>query len=149
MRDRIFYSIEEINQAIAEQLTPYNKLLFKGKDYSREDRFSEEQSLLGPLPNERFQWKKTRWMTVMKNCHIRLAEDKHYYSIPYRYIGSKVKMEYTQKQVSVYHNYQRIAFHERNFRHFGYSTAKEHLPSTHQFVSEWSAEKFINWAEGH
>lgn len=148
LRDRIFYSVEEINQAIGEQLILYNKALFKGKDYSREDRFVEEQPLLGPLSNERFQLKKTRWMTVMKNCHIRLSEDKHYYSVPYRYIGSKVKIVYTQKQVSIYHNYQRIAIHERNFRHFGYSTIKEHLPSTHQFVSEWSAEKFISWAEG-
>ena len=92
--------------------------------------------------------KQFRWMKVMKNCHIRLSQDKHYYSVPYRHIGHKVKIEYTQNQVSVYHNFQRIAFHTRNRRPYGYSTIKEHLPSHHRFVSEWSAEKFLSWAGG-
>lgn len=148
LRNRIFYSVEEINQAIAELLEHYNDLAFQGKNFSRRDRFKEEQHLLSPLPTERFEVVKSCWMTVMKNCHIRLAQDKHYYSVPYHYIGNKVKLEYTQKQVSIYHNFQRIAFHMRDYRHFGYSTIKEHLPSTHQFVSEWSVEKFTRWAQG-
>jgi transposase len=148
LRNQIFYSIDELNQAIAVQLKHYNEYLFQGKDYSRSERFTEEKPLLTPLPSDRFMLSKSCRMQVMKNSHIRLSEDKHYYSVPYRYIGSRVKVEYSEKQVTIYSNHQRIATHPRNYRHYGYSTVKEHLPSAHQFVSEWSAEKFIHWASG-
>jgi hypothetical protein len=29
---------------------------------------------------------------------------------------------------------------------YGYTTLPDQMPSHHRFVSEWSAEKFINWA---
>jgi transposase len=148
LRDRLFYSLQQLNQAISEQLEVHNHTPLQGRDYSRRDRFRQEQPHLLSLPAERFQMKQFRWMKVMKNCHIRLSQDKHYYSVPYRHIGHKVKIEYTQNQVSVYHNFQRIAFHTRNRRPYGYSTIKEHLPSHHRFVSEWSAEKFLSWAGG-
>lgn len=148
LRDKTFYSLQELNGAIRDELEKHNHTLFQAKDFSRRDRFAEEQLHLLALPTEHYEMKKIRWMQVMKNCHIRLGEDKHYYSVPYRYIGHKVKIEYTQAQVSIYHNFQRIAFHTRNYRSYGYSTIKQHLPSHHRFVSDWSAEKFINWAAG-
>lgn len=148
LRDQVFYSLEELNRAITDQLEEHNNTRFQGREYSRTDRFKQEQSHLLPLPVEPFQMKKVCWMKVMKNCHIRLGEDKHYYSVPYRYISKKVKVEYAQNQVSIYHNFQRIAFHTRNGRPYGYSTIKEHLPSHHRFVSEWSAQKFLSWAAG-
>jgi hypothetical protein len=83
----------------------------------------------------------------MKNCHILISDDKHYYSVPYMYIGKKVKIVYTQKEVSVFFNNQRIAYHKRDVTRFGYTTIKEHLPSTHQFVSDWNPRRFISWAE--
>ena len=82
----------------------------------------------------------------MKNSHIHLSDDKHYYSIPYRFIGKKVKMVYSTSQVSVYYNKERIAFYKRDIKQFGYTTTKEHLPSAHQFVSDWSPDKFLSWA---
>jgi hypothetical protein len=37
--------------------------------------------------------------------------------------------------------------HERDIKPFSYTTLPDHLPSTHQFVSQWTPEKFIQWAE--
>ena len=82
----------------------------------------------------------------MKNCHIQLSDDKHYYSVPYRYIGKKVKMVYTISGVAAYYNKERIAFHQRDPRRFTYTTTKEHLPSAHQFVSDWNPDYFLSWA---
>lgn len=84
----------------------------------------------------------------MKNCHVRLCDDKHYYSVPYRYIGEKVKLSYTSKQISIYLKGERIAFHLRDRKPYKYTTIRDHLPSQHQFVSEWNPEKFISWAVG-
>lgn len=82
----------------------------------------------------------------MKNCHIQLREDKHYYSVPHRFIGKKVKLVYSASNVSIFLNHERIALHRRNLRNFTYSTIKEHLPWSHQFVADWNPAKFISWA---
>jgi hypothetical protein len=38
-----------------------------------------------------------------------------------------------------------IASHKRIKSPYNYTTDKEHLASTHRFVSEWTAERFLNW----
>ena len=63
-------------------------------------------------------------------------------------LASKVKMVYSSSTVSFFYNKERIAFHKRNQKQFGYSTIKEHLPSSHQFVSDWNPDKFLSWAAG-
>jgi hypothetical protein len=82
----------------------------------------------------------------MKNNHVCLAEDKHYYSVPYRYIGKKVAILYTQGLVEVYYRYDCIATHTRNLKLYGYTTNEDHLASHHQFNSDWTPEKFIQRA---
>ena len=41
---------------------------------------------------------------------------------------------------------RRIAYHLRDRIPYKYTTVKDHLPSSHQFVSEWNPGKFIEWA---
>lgn len=74
-----------------------------------------------------------------------MGEDKNYYSVPYKYIGKKVKIIYTSETVEIYYNYKRIALHKRILKKYIYTTIKDHLPSHHKFVSEWSSKKFIKW----
>jgi len=144
-----FFSLEDLNQAILCCIEKHNCMLFQGKDYSRKQAFEEaERQTLHPLPGERYEIKKTNLVTVMKNSHVQLREDKHYYSTPYRYIGEKVKLSYTSKDVSIYLKGERIAWHLRERNPYKYTTVKEHLPSHHRFVSEWTPEKFTRWAEG-
>jgi transposase len=85
---------------------------------------------------------------VMKNGHVCLGTDKHYYSVPYRFIGKKVKLLYSNSTVEVFYNYERIAFHQRFKSQYNYTTLPEHLASTHRFVTEWTPERFLNWAAG-
>jgi hypothetical protein len=30
----------------------------------------------------------------------------------------------------------------------GYTSVKDHMPSTHRFVSDWNPDFFLNWAKG-
>ena len=53
---------------------------------------------------------------------------------------------YTKSTVEIYYKYNRIAVHKRNYKPYIYNTTPEHLASTHQFVAEWSATRFIDWA---
>lgn len=48
--------------------------------------------------------------------------------------------------MEVYHNQRRIALHDRVLAKYGYITIKEHLPSSHQYLTEWNPTKFMHWA---
>lgn len=83
----------------------------------------------------------------MNNGHVLLSEDRHYYSVPYIHIRKKVKLSYTEKTVEIFLGYNRIAVHPRLKSPYNYSTIKEHLATTHQFITEWNPERFISWAD--
>ena len=52
---------------------------------------------------------------------------------------------YTSANVEIYYKYNRIALHQRNYKAYNYTTIKEHLASTHQFITDWTPQRFINW----
>lgn len=149
LRNQVFYSLASLNKAIAQRLVLHNGQCFQQRPESRQQLFEQsEKHLLTPLPSQRYEIKSFKEVTVMKTGHIQLCEDKHYYSVPYRFIGSKVKVIYSSSQVSIFCNKERIAYHLRNIKRHGYSTIKEHLSSSHQFVTEWNPDKFTSWAQG-
>jgi transposase len=147
LRNRVFHTLAELNQAIRELLDEHNQLLFQGKDYSRRSYFeSVEKQMLLPLPNQHYQLRSFSFGKVHPNCHVLLKEDKHHYSVPYYLTGKQVKFIYTDETVEIYHPHKRMAVHVRNLRKYGYSTQKEHLPANQQWVSEWSVEYFVERA---
>lgn len=147
--DSVFYNLTDLNEAILELLDVHNRTKLQRRNYSRHDFFEEvEKSELLPLPASKYEIKEYKRLTVNKNCHIYLSCDKHYYSVPYKYIGKKVQVIYTNSNVEIYLDYKRVAFHKRDYNLYKYTTIKEHLPSHHQFVSDWSPGFFINWAKG-
>jgi transposase len=139
--------LEALNAAIRLALEEHNNAHLRGRNYSRRQQFDEvERSALMPLPTLRYELKKHQYATVAKNGHVGLSADKHYYSVPYRFIGKKVKLLYSRHSVEIYYNYERIALHQRIKSAYQYSTEKDHLASAHRFVSEWTPERFISWA---
>jgi hypothetical protein len=122
-------------------------MAFKGRSYSRRQQFEElERHTLKILPQYRYEYKQQLLVTVMKNGHVSLGTDKHYYSVPYRFIGKKVKLLYTSSQVEIFYKYERIAIHSRQYRKYHYTTNNEHLASAHRYLSDWTPEKFIEEA---
>ena len=147
LRHQTFHSKAALNKAILILLEQHNKMSFRGRDYSRYSLFEDvEKHTLKPLPIKKYELKQYAKGTVHKNSHIYLNKDKHYYSVPYKHIGNKIKIVYSDSLIEIYHKQVRIALHSRNKKKYGYTTTKEHMPSHHQFVSEWSPEKFISWA---
>lgn len=149
LRNTIFFSLEELNRAILVLLEEHNATLLRGRNYSRRQQFEQvERMALAALPALRYELKNQLYATVMKNGHVSLGIDKHYYSVPYRFMGKKVKLMFSQSTVEVFYHYERIALHERIKSPYQYTTQKEHMASTHRFVSEWTPERFTGWAEG-
>lgn len=148
VRTSVHHSLEALNAAIRPALEAHNNALLRGRNYSRRGQFEEvERTALAPLPPLRYELKKHLFATVAKNGHVGLSVDRHYYSVPYRFIGKKVKLLYSRHSVEIYYNYERIALHRRHKSPYQYSTQKEHLASTHRFVAEWTPERFSAWAE--
>ena len=146
--DRKFYDLESLNAAIRSALELHNNKLFSGRTYSRREQFEDiERETLSPLNPLRYEIKRQSIVTVMKNGYVRLGEDIHYYSVPYKYIGKKVKVLYTANRVEVYYRYQAIASHKRDRQNYHYTTNSDHLASQHKYITEWSPEIFIKKAE--
>ena len=147
IRNRIFYSLKELNLAIAEQLEIYNAKPMQKLNISRRELFEQtEKATLQPLAAEKYTRKEFRRYRVQFNYHIHLSDDKHYYSVPYRYRAKQVLVIFTSAVVEIFYNNQRIAFHKRDRTPNGYSTVKEHMPSHHKAYSDWNPQRLINWA---
>jgi transposase len=147
IRQKTYTSLDELNRDILIALEAHNNRYFQGRNYSRRQLFEEiERPALQPLPLFRYGIKSKRVATVMKNNHICLGEDKHYYSVPYHYIGKRVNVLYNVGSVDIYYRNERIASHKRDPRPFLYTTDPNHLASKHNFMTDWTPEKFIERA---
>ena len=148
LRNRVFYSIEDLNSAIFKLLEEYNGKPMQRIKLSRTELFNEvEKSVLKPLPLNLFEFRMYARLTVAFNYHIFLSKDKHYYSVPFQYIKKKVEVRYNDSEVEIYYDNVRIASHKRSYKANGYTTNKDHMPPHHKFYASWSPEKFLSWAE--
>ena len=147
LRNQLFFDLVSMNQAIKEKNREHTQTRMQQKPYTREELFlAEEKASLKPLPLQPFELKYYRQLKVAHNNHIYLAQDKHYYSVPYTYTGSKVKVIYTRTMVCIYTKGEQIAIHPRDYRPGKYTTLPEHLCSHHQHYLKRSPRYYIDKA---
>jgi transposase len=148
LRNEQFFDIQSLNKAISQRIKAHNQTRMQQKPYCREEKFlADEQQCLQALPDNAFEIKHYKEYKVAKNNHIYLAEDKHYYSVPYQWTGKQAKVVYTRTMIYIYAKGQQIAIHPRNHKPGCYSTVKEHLCSHHQHYLDRSPDYYINKAE--
>jgi transposase len=140
-------TLKELNKQILQHLREHNEHPIKGIDQSRSQRWVVERHALQPLADQRFELRTTRRVTVMKNCHVLLSEDKHYYSAPHELVGKQVKLTYSRSHVWIYDNYLLVAQHSRVRSKGNYTTERSHLPPQHQHVLSLSPEQYIKRAQ--
>ena len=149
LRNHTFFSIDEINRAFAEKTREHNQTRQQQKDYCREEHFlAQEKPLLKELPATSFDVKYYTTLRVSPNNCIYLGRDKHFYSVPYQYIGEKAEVVYTRSLVRIYVRGKRVATHQRNLKP-GYTTLKEHMGSNHNFYNGRRPEFYIRQAAKH
>lgn len=148
IRNRQFFDLETLNQAVKEKIKEHNQTRMQQKPYCRQERFlADEKHLLGRLPVQGFELKYYRTLKVAKNNHIYLTIDKHYYSVPFAYIGIKAQVVYTRSMVYIYADGKRVAVHVRNYSQGRYSTIKEHLCSSHNHYLDRSPDYYLGKAK--
>ena len=144
IKEQVYTTLESLNIAIRKALEVHNNTNLKGRNYSRRQQFEEiERAALQSLPVYRYEFKQQATVTVMKNGHACLGADRHYYSVPYKFIGKKVRILFNSSRVDIFYHYECIASHDRHQRKYHYTTVDEHLASTHRYISDWTPEKFI------
>lgn len=151
LRNSIFYSLGELNEAIWQLLETHNNAPLQRLKISRRELFERlEKSALKPLPAERFAMKITKFVTVQFNYHVELREDFHYYSVPH-YLYTKepktiVKMVFDERIVAIYYDNLRITQHRRDRTPNDYTTEPAHMPENHRAYAEWNPQRFRRWA---
>lgn len=147
LRNREFGSLHALNSAMQEQLLLLNNKPYKNTAFSRWYFYEQhELPLLKALPPEPFAPKKVATLTVQRNYHIQLREDFLYYSVPYLFVGKKVKILYDNRVVEVYYDNSRIALHIRKLPSKAYTTLAEHMPPNHQRMQQikgWNKEDLL------
>jgi len=145
LRNRTFFSLNELNEAISDLVGKLNHRPFKKLEGSRHSWFENiEREALLALPQTQYvfaEWKKAR---VNIDYHVEL--NRHYYSVPYKLVREEVNLRYTVNTVEVFHRGERVASHRRDNRSGAHTTQKEHMPHSHQQYLEWTPSRIIHWA---
>ena len=158
LRNKVFYTLGELNKSILIQLEKYNAKKMQSTQISRLELFKRtEEKSLNNLPISLYEHKKCYKATIQSNYHVLLSEDKRYYSIPHRYYSEsivnnrkKIKAElyYTRENIEIYFKNERIAVHRRDYSMKKYITNPEHMPEKHQrYLERWNPEKMIALAK--
>lgn len=147
LRNRTFFTLADLNEAISEKLHDFNARPFQKKPGSRLSAFMEEEKeFLQPLPKNRYElavWKK---LICGFNYHI--SVDKNFYSVPYEYIKHEMDVRVTSTTIEVFYQSHRICSHPRLYGKPGqYHTIPQHMPEKHKSYTNWNAERFISWAK--
>lgn len=146
LRDRKFFSFEELNYAIRGKLQEFNARPFQKKKGSRLSAFlEEEKDFLMPLPASPYETAVWSTATIQPDYLITVGDCK--YSVPYEFIGKKVDIRSTENSIEVFYHNNRIASHMRK----GYSPdpvyIPEHMPENHRKFIEYNTESFLDWGE--
>lgn len=145
LRNRKFFSFNELNSAIQEKLEEFNAKPFQKKNGSRLSAFGdEEKSYLLPLPASTYEI--AVWATATIQPDYLITVDKIKYSVPYEFIGKEVNIRYTGKAIEVFFHNNRIASHVRRFGVFDPVILPEHMPENHKQYLAYTTTNFLEWA---
>ncbi len=146
LRNRKFFSIEELNQAIRELRERVNQRPFRKREGSRETQFvAVDKPALSPLPAERFDL--SEWYRARVNIDYHIAFDTNYHSVPYNLVQELVGVRSTPATIETFHKSQRVASHLRAHGHGHAVTIAEHRPRSHQAHLEWTPSRMVHWAQ--
>ena len=145
LRNRTFFTLGELNEAIAGLLADLNTRPFKKLEGCRRSRFEErEQAVLRPLPARPYQFGEWRRAKVHPDYHVEVK--RAYYSVPYRLIGQRVDVRLTAHTVEVFHQGQIVASHLRASIRGRRVTQHNHRPPQHTAVIEQSLSRVLERA---
>ena len=145
LRHRTFFSLSELNGAIADQLEILNSRPFDELSGCRKTLYETlEKPVLKPLPARPYVY--AEWKSARVNIDYHIEVHHHYYSVAYQLIHERVDVRFTDTTVEALFKGRRVAFHRRSYRRGAHTTLREHMPKSHQKYLEWTPSRILRWA---
>jgi transposase len=146
LRNQRFFSLAELNAAIADLVAELNARVMRAYGMSRAELFAAvDAPALKPLPAEPYAYAEWKICRVGLDYHVEI--DGCWYSVPYRLIREQVDVRKSQRTVEVFHKGRCVASHARSPGRRGHTTVPEHMPSAHRRHAEWTPARLMASAQ--
>lgn len=146
LRNRKFFSIAELNEAVAEKLEELNTREFKKRVGTRRSAFlEEEKTYLMPLPTNDFE--SAVWSVAKVPNDYLISDSLNRYSVPSNLIGEQVDIRATRNMVEVFYHGAQVALHRRlqTIQHDPL-VKPEHMTPEHRGYLKYNSDNFTEWA---
>src|SRR3990172_1102639 len=144
LRNHTFFSLAELNQALALQRRALNARPFQKLAGSRCTLFETlERPALRPLPPTRYEY--ATWKRARVNIDYHISVGGHAYSVPYALVRQQVDVRLTATTVEILYRGRRVAAHARSAVRGRFTTDPAHRPKAHQRHLEWTPSRVIAW----
>jgi transposase len=145
LRKRTFFSLSELNRALAELTDRLNRHPFQKLAGSRLSIYEElERPALRPLPPQRYEFAEWKRASVNIDYHIEL--DHNFYSVPYALIHKEVEARLTLTTVEVFFRGRRVASHARAHGRGHFATDLTHMARSPPALARPDALRLISQA---
>lgn len=146
LRNRTFFSLAEANRAITERVAWLNDRPFRKLEGSRASLFAElDKPALRPLPPVPYEY--ATWKTARVSIDYHVEVDRHYYSVPYQFVGERADVRASARTIEVFVRGRRVASHLRSSAVGRHTTTSAHMPESHRRHLEWSPSRIVAWGE--
>ena len=126
----VFYELADVNGRIWELLDEYCSLPYKGS--SRWEIFEKyELPNMRPLPQQMYRFRMRKEVKLGASYHVCVGSERHFYSVPCKYVGQMVKVMWDVTSVEIYAEGKLVWTHDRKYDPYGYTTEKSHMPEAH------------------
>lgn len=146
LRNSTFFSLDELNDAIAMLLERLNARPFQKLEGCRRSAFeSIDRPAMRPLPSTRYVL--ADWKDAKVDIDYHVSYDERFYSVHYTLIGAEVEVRATTMTVEVIHGGRCVAAHRRCYGPKGTATTlEEHRPKPHRDYGAWPPSRIVSWA---
>ena len=148
VRNRQFFSLADINAALAEELEKLIQRPFQKISGNRQDAFlAVDKPALTQLPSTRYEY--ARWLDARVGSDYHVDLDGHFYSVSYAYSNEMVSLRVTDTTLEIFNERERIGIHtiKENSPYDRYTTLPEHMPEEHRAVMNHPTEYYLEWAD--
>jgi transposase len=140
LRNQRFHSLAELNAAITALVGDLNRRRMRRLNTTRAALFEAvEQPALKPLPIEPYVYAEWKLCRVGLDYHVDV--ERHFYSVPYRYLRAEVDVRIAARTVEIFHKGERIAAHQRQATCGRHTTQPDHMPESHRAYAGWTIAK--------
>ena len=132
LRNRRFFTIDEVKQAVSEKLEELNQIPFKKRKGNRHSAYiEEERNFMKQLPLTPYE--PAVWSTARVPLDYLISDGKNKYSVPFDLIGEEVGIRLTKRVVEVFFRGSRVALHPRSEKQLRDPIViPEHMPEEHR-----------------